>query len=707
MRNILSSTTTLELGIDIGGLNAVLLGNVPPSNVNYMQRGGRAGRRADGSSIVVTFSRNRGFDRDVFSHMGLYLERTIRRPEVLLNRQRLVERHIHALLFGEFFQQIRPPATHVGAMRAYGLMGLFCGVPLPPFWDTATKPDLISPRPPVLPLNPPEWWSPQGASLAQQFSAFLNWVAEGNSEALRCRAVNMLAATPFAIVANIESWPILIERISRHYSGAVHEWRATYDSLLDGWRQADDSSGNARRQANALRYQAIAFHETTVIEALADQQFLPRYGFPIGLLKLRVLSVTEPNNPDATPYVREEDQYRLERPGILAMREYVPGASFFVGNKIVTSHGLLKHWSGADLNTAIGFRGQLAECVHGHRFYSLNPEIGLCTICGTEECSSEPRPLLFPRFGFSTAAWDRPQFRGSPTPPIGKPELLTILHNTVDHSDFAGLKGVVARYQEDGELLVVNAGEGGRGFAVCLNCGYAESELATFKHGPEELPKAFETHAPLQFAATKNSRAWLVCRKKNGSHDLRRQLLTARQVTDIAVIDIPQLVNADLAVATTMAHAFRLAGAQLLSLDSRELGSFVMSTDAGPNCGLVLFDTMPGGAGHVAELLELASDWVRKLTDVLFVNQAHHGRCISACLDCLLSYEAQFDHDQGLLSRLKTWEFWDCLRNHRNWSSSATHEVLPAAISSAPSAKDAPADSQSERLERARRRRKS
>ena len=127
-------------------------------------------------------------------------------------------------------------------------------------------------------------------------------------------------------------------------------------------------TGNAPRQANALRYQTMAFHEMTVIEALADEQFLSRYGFPIGLLRLCVLAVTEPDKPDAKPYVREEDQYRLERPGLLAMREYVPGASFFVGNKVVTSHGLLKHWTGANLNTAIGFRGQMAECVNGHRF---------------------------------------------------------------------------------------------------------------------------------------------------------------------------------------------------------------------------------------------------------------------------------------------------------------------------------------------------
>ena len=183
-------------------------------------------------------------------------------------------------------------------------------------------------------------------------------------------------------------------------------------------------------------------------------------------------------------------------------------------------------------------------------------------------------------------------------------------------------------------------------------------------------------------------------------------MLTARQVTDIAVIDVPQLVNADLAVATTLAHAFRLAGTQLLSLDSRELGSFVMPTDSGPHCGLVLFDSMPGGAGHVAELLESATEWIGKLTDVLFVDEAHHERCISACLDCLLSYETQFDHDQGLLARAITWEFWDCLCNHRQSSHSVPHSSPPRERPSAPHAGDAPAPSSSDRLERARRRRK-
>ena len=109
VRNILSSTTTLELGIDIGGLNGVLMGNVPPGKANYLQRAGRAGRRADGSSVVTTFSRPRPFDREVFRRVGDYLGTPLRRPVVFLDRERVTRRHLHAFLLGEFFSSVYRP----------------------------------------------------------------------------------------------------------------------------------------------------------------------------------------------------------------------------------------------------------------------------------------------------------------------------------------------------------------------------------------------------------------------------------------------------------------------------------------------------------------------------------------------------------------------------------------------------------------------
>src|SRR5258707_11097883 len=126
--------------------------------------------------------------------------------------------------------------------------------------------------------------------------------------------------------------------------------------------------------------------------------------------------------------------------------------------------------------------------------------LGTCPNCGGEQKSS-PRDFLLPMHGFSSAAWDPPKISTN-VERIGQTEEATITFIQRDGADieeqdhFGGITGLRALYREDGELLVYNAGEYQKGFALCLKCGYADSEKYL---GDErmKLPPGFERHAPL------------------------------------------------------------------------------------------------------------------------------------------------------------------------------------------------------------------
>lgn len=603
--NVLSCSTTFEMGVDVGTLETVFMRNMPPSPANYAQRAGRAGRSSKAAAYSLTYCPNSSHDQNYFKDPVAMIKGTIQPPSFNVDNEKITLRHIFASAFSFFWRKYRElykrtigeffEADGINALKKYleshpgDLKEYLCNV---------LSPELKK----YYEINTYGWIS----------KLFLD---DPNN-------------------------PGVFDIAIKKYTSDLEELEKARIYCTERQREVEPGSKEDRELGRKIRDIGNSINtikKQEIIEFLSRNNIIPKYGFPVDTVEL-------------TSFGKGGmlDSLRLDRDLFTAISEYAPESEVVADGKLITSRYI---------RVLSGFAWPEYKYVICKNCHTLIRVLWVEVI--PKECRQCGHPLpkkiknyIIPKFGFvmengepEDAGTEKPErtYKGSISY-IG--DGTRIESNTYS---ICGKKVIIGSSKMD-ELAVLNTSN----FYICKVCGYAKlydndndlaKEHAHYK--PDGYPCSNKTLYPYSLG-----------------HEFKTDVVLLKFVSEnITEIDVAWTILYSL-----IEGLCRHLGIDRNEL-SGCLHWFRNDEFSGiGNYGFVLFDNTPGGAGYVRRMRDISILIGMLEAGAQVVNGCTCGgeEADTACYSCLCNYYNQKQHD--ILKRRYAIDFFNSLLNgEKKW----------------------------------------